>query len=36
MGNFGASAALSLLMLVVGLGAAYVVIRLTGFFSIEA
>jgi multiple sugar transport system permease protein len=36
LGNFGASAALSLLMLVVGLGAAYVVIRLTGFFSIEA
>jgi multiple sugar transport system permease protein len=35
MGNFGAASALSLLMLVIGLGAAYVVIRWTGFFDIE-
>ena len=35
MGNFGATSALSLLMLVIGLGAAYVVIRWTGFFDIE-
>jgi multiple sugar transport system permease protein len=35
LGNFGASAALSLLMLLVGLGAAYVVIKWTGFFNIE-
>ena len=36
LGNFGAAAALSLLMLAVGLGAAYVVIKWTGFFNIEA
>jgi multiple sugar transport system permease protein len=36
LGNFGAAAALSLLMLLVGLGAAYLVIRLTGFFDIKA
>jgi multiple sugar transport system permease protein len=36
LGNFGAAAALSLLMLLVGLGAAYVVIKWTGFFDIEA
>ncbi len=36
MGNFGAAAALSLLMLLVGLGAAYVVIKWTGFFHIES
>ena len=35
MGNFGAAAAMSLLMLVVGLGAAYVVIQWTGFFDIN-
>jgi multiple sugar transport system permease protein len=35
MGNFGAASALSLLMLVIGLGAAYVVISWTGFFNIE-
>jgi multiple sugar transport system permease protein len=34
LGNFGAAAALSLLMLLVGLGASYVVIRATGFFNI--
>ncbi len=34
-GNFGAASALSLLMLVIGLGAAYLIIRWTGFFSIE-
>lgn len=36
LGNFGAASALSLLMLVIGLGAAYLVIRWTGFFKIEA
>jgi multiple sugar transport system permease protein len=36
LGNFGAAAALSLLMLVIGLGAAYFVIRWTGFFDIKA
>lgn len=35
LGNFGAASALSLLMLVIGLGAAYFVIRWTGFFNIE-
>jgi multiple sugar transport system permease protein len=35
LGNFGAAAALSLLMLAVGLGAAYVVIKVTGFFNIQ-
>jgi multiple sugar transport system permease protein len=35
LGNFGAAAALSLLMLLVGLGAAYLVIRWTGFFDID-
>lgn len=35
LGNFGAAAALSLLMLAVGLGAAWVVIKWTGFFEIE-
>jgi multiple sugar transport system permease protein len=35
LGNFGAAAALSLLMLAVGLGAAYLVIRWTGFFDID-
>ena len=35
LGNFGAASALSLLMLAIGLGAAYVVIRWTGFFNIE-
>ncbi len=36
LGNFGAAAALSLLMLLVGLGAAYVVIKWTGFFHIQS
>jgi multiple sugar transport system permease protein len=36
LGNFGAAAALSLLMLLVGLGAAYLVIKWTGFFHLEA
>jgi multiple sugar transport system permease protein len=36
LGNFGSAAALSLLMLVIGLGAAYFVIRWTGFFDIKA
>ncbi len=35
LGNFGAASALSLLMLVIGLAAAYIVIRWTGFFNIE-
>jgi multiple sugar transport system permease protein len=34
-GNFGAASALSLMMLVIGLGAAYVIIHWTGFFIIE-
>jgi multiple sugar transport system permease protein len=36
IGNFGAAAALSLLMLAIGIVGAYVMIRLTGFFQIEA
>jgi multiple sugar transport system permease protein len=36
LGNFGAAAALSLLMLLIGLVAAYLVIRWTGFFNIQA
>ncbi len=36
LGNFGSAAALSLLMLLIGLAAAYIVIRWTGFFNIEA
>lgn len=35
LGNFGASSALSLVMLLIGIGAAYLVIRWTGFFNIE-
>jgi len=35
MGNFGAASALSLMLLVIGLGAAYMIIRWTGFFNIE-
>lgn len=35
LGNFGASSALSLVMLLIGVGAAYLVIRWTGFFNIE-
>ncbi len=35
MGNFGAASALSLILLAIGLGAAYLIIRWTGFFSIE-
>ena len=34
-GNFGAASALSLILLVIGLGAAYMIIRWTGFFKIE-
>jgi multiple sugar transport system permease protein len=34
-GNFGAASALSLLMLAIGLGASYLIIRWTGFFNIE-
>ncbi len=36
LGNFGAAAAMSLFMLVIGLGAAYFVIRWTGFFDIKS
>lgn len=36
VGNFGAAAALSLLMLAIGLTGAYALIRWTGFFQIEA
>jgi ABC-type sugar transport systems, permease components len=36
VGNFGAAAALSLLMLSIGIAGAYVLIRWTGFFRIEA
>ena len=36
LGNFGAASALSLLMLAIGLGAAYVIIRWTGFFDIKS
>lgn len=35
LGNFGAASALSLLLLAIGLGAAYLIIRWTGFFKIE-
>ncbi|HUH97794.1 MAG TPA: sugar ABC transporter permease [Anaerolineales bacterium] len=35
LGNFGASAALALIMLLIGLGASYLMIRWTGFFKIE-
>jgi multiple sugar transport system permease protein len=35
MGNFGASSALSLMLLAIGLGCAYLIIRWTGFFNIE-
>ncbi len=35
LGNFGAASALSLLMLAIGLAAAYLIIRWTGFFRIE-
>ncbi|MBK9925025.1 MAG: sugar ABC transporter permease [Anaerolineales bacterium] len=35
MGNFGAASALSLILLLIGLGAAYMIIRWTGFFNIE-
>jgi multiple sugar transport system permease protein len=36
VGNFGAAAALSLLMLGIGIAGAYVLIRWTGFFKLEA
>ena len=35
LGNFGAASALSLILLAIGLGAAYLIIRWTGFFNIE-
>ena len=35
LGNFGASAALALIMLIIGLGASYLMVRGTGFFTIE-
>ena len=35
VGNFGSAAALSLLMLLIGIAGAYVMIRKTGFFQIE-
>jgi multiple sugar transport system permease protein len=35
MGNFGAASALSLILLAIGVGAAYLIIRWTGFFNIE-
>ena len=35
LGNFGASAVLSLVMLIAGWVAAYVVIRATGFFRFD-
>jgi len=35
LGNFGAASALSLMLLAIGLGAAYLIIRWTGFFNIE-
>jgi multiple sugar transport system permease protein len=35
LGNFGAAAAMALLMLLIGLGASYLMVRWTGFFKIE-
>jgi multiple sugar transport system permease protein len=35
LGNFGAAAALALIMLIIGLGASYLMVRGTGFFKIE-
>ena len=35
LGYFGASAALALMMLIIGLGASYLMVRWTGFFKIE-
>jgi multiple sugar transport system permease protein len=35
LGNFGAAAALALIMLIIGLGASYLMVRWTGFFKIE-
>ncbi len=35
LGNFGAASALSLILLATGLGAAYLIVRWTGFFNIE-
>jgi multiple sugar transport system permease protein len=35
VGNFGAAAALSLLMVAIGLVGAFVLIRWTGFFKLE-
>jgi len=36
LGNFGAAAALALIMLIIGLGASYLMVRWTGFFNIES
>jgi len=35
LGNFGASAALALIMLIIGLGASYLMVRWTGFFNMD-
>jgi multiple sugar transport system permease protein len=35
LGNFGASAALALIMLIIGLGASYLMVRWSGFFNID-
>ena len=35
LGNFGASAALALIMLIIGLGASYLMVRSSGFFKID-
>ncbi len=35
LGNFGAASALALVMLLIGLGASYLMVRWTGFFKIE-
>ncbi len=35
LGNFGAAAAMALIMLIIGLGASYLMVRWTGFFKIE-
>jgi multiple sugar transport system permease protein len=35
LGNFGAAAALALIMLAIGLGASYLMVSWTGFFKIE-
>ena len=35
LGNFGAAAAMALIMLTIGLGASYLMVRWTGFFKVE-